>query len=478
MQLVFGDLLKKVPWILKNIKVYFSAMQSMHCGKAQTKFIEKAAELGHTVLTNKKFQQTRFVRSLQRGNTAALRNLPTMVSVIAEEYKEAVLERNATKAKELGKTLKGLRDAEVLFSSIGIGQLLEHYCEASLEVQYASHLPIQSWDRIDKTKEKLKQLGDQWTWSNSNLKMANFGIPDNLISSILLNGEYTPVVPGSISKNDQDCNDSEDENDDSVFYEETVETQQNPKLGGTMPVENANDATLRKVVEKLQLAIKELLKIWDLRQYKTSLQKATMEAFGKIHDSNINEMIELLQSVISNLPTNQSDSFDIQSCYPGFLAWNEFWKQSYSRENVDGKLEALANVHKYYENWIKKSQPEENMPFQELWEVVMIRVGSEAMCETVGSIMVQHGAKNRILQPENFNTEMVLRFNLGPLHHSDGLIAEILAFDATKIYVRKGTRLDKITSQDVNKSSAIATFEKSDKKKSRFPEEFWNSSSK
>ena len=318
MQLVFGDLLKKVPWILKNIKVYFSAMQSMHCGKAQTKFIEKAAELGHTVLTNKKFQQTRFVRSLQRGNTAALRNLPTMVSVIAEEYKEAVLERNATKAKELGKTLKGLRDAEVLFSSIGIGQLLEHYCEASLEVQYASHLPIQSWDRIDKTKEKLKQLGDQWTWSNSNLKMANFGIPDNLISSILLNGEYTPVVPGSISKNDQDCNDSEDENDDSVFYEETVETQQNPKLGGTMPVENANDATLRKVVEKLQLAIKELLEIWDLCQYKTSLQKATMEAFGKIHDLNINEMIELLQSVISNLPTNQSDSFDIQSCYPGF----------------------------------------------------------------------------------------------------------------------------------------------------------------
>ena len=62
--------------------------------------------------------------------------------------------------------------------------------------------------------------------------------------------------------------------------------------------------------------------------------------------------------------------------------------------------------------------------------------------------------------------------------HSDGLIAEILAFDATKIYVRKGNRLDKITSQDVNKSSTIATFEKSDEKKSRFPEEFWNSSSK
>jgi len=57
------------------------------------------------------------------------------------------------------------------------------------------------------------------------------------------------------------------------------------------------------------------------------------------------------------------------------------------------------------------------------------------------------------------------------------LIGETLAFDKTKIYIKKGTRLDKIVSQDINKSSSIAKFENTDKK-SRFPKEFWNSSTK
>ena len=64
-------------------------MQSMRCGKASTHFFERALELENIVLKNQAFQTTRFVRSLQRGITAALRNLPTIVSLIAEEYQEA-----------------------------------------------------------------------------------------------------------------------------------------------------------------------------------------------------------------------------------------------------------------------------------------------------------------------------------------------------------------------------------------------------
>ena len=56
------------------------------------------------------------------------------------------------------------------------------------------------------------------------------------------------------------------------------------------------------------------------------------------------------------------------------------------------------------------------MEFQKLWELVMVRSSSEAICETVGSIMGQHCGKNRYLTPENFSKELVLRFNLGPLH--------------------------------------------------------------
>ena len=47
--------------------------------------------------------------------------------------------------------------------------------------------------------------------------------------------------------------------------------------------------------------------------------------------------------------------------------------------------------------------------------------------------------KNRFLQPENFNIEMNLKFNLGPLHLLDNFVKEILASDSTKSYLRKKT---------------------------------------
>ena len=42
----------------------------------------------------------------------------------------------------------------------------------------------------------------------------------------------------------------------------------------------------------------------------------------------------------------------------------------------------------------------------------MIRVTSEAICETAGSMMNQHCGKNRFLQPEDFNIEMYLKLRL------------------------------------------------------------------
>ena len=70
----------------------------------------------------------------------------------------------------------------------------------------------------------------------------------------------------------------------------------------------------------------------------------------------------------------------------------------------------------------------------------MIRSTSEAICETVGSMMAHHGAKNHSLQPKNFNIEMYLRFNLPTLHHSDGLVNEVLAFDKKRL--TKGDKKD------------------------------------
>ena len=92
-----------------------------------------------------------------RGITAALRNLPTLVNIIAEDYQKLVLECQNTKAKELKKTLDDLTNAEILLFTIGLAQLLESYCEASLEAQFASHFPIQVLQCIDSAKIELEE---------------------------------------------------------------------------------------------------------------------------------------------------------------------------------------------------------------------------------------------------------------------------------------------------------------------------------
>ena len=47
---------------------------------------------------------------------------------------------------------------------------------------------------------------------------------------------------------------------------------------------------------------------------------------------------------------------------------------------------------------------------------IQVRSFSEAMAETVGSLMVSSSAKNRYLEPINFEKEMVMMFNLPSLH--------------------------------------------------------------
>ena len=102
----------KSDWILKLTNIYFDAMGERNTGKASTHFQERADELGYIVLKNKSYQKTRFVRALLRGLTAALRNLPTIVSLLAEELKDAALRFSNTQAIAIEKTLKGLLSAE------------------------------------------------------------------------------------------------------------------------------------------------------------------------------------------------------------------------------------------------------------------------------------------------------------------------------------------------------------------------------
>ena len=143
MQLVFSDVLRKKTFILQMIDTYFRAMSNQNTGKASTMFQERAAELNNIVLANQTYQETRFVRSLLRGLTAALRNLPTIHGVLALEYNDCAKYFHNRRGLELQAIMDELTNAEVLFFTIGFCQLLELYAIASLESQHSAHFPIQ-----------------------------------------------------------------------------------------------------------------------------------------------------------------------------------------------------------------------------------------------------------------------------------------------------------------------------------------------
>ena len=126
-------------------------------------------------------------------------------------------------------------------------------------------------------------------------------------------------------------------------------------------------------------------------------------------------------------------------------------------------------VHVAYETWNIESKGD-YVEFKELYENCMIRSFSEALCETVGSVMNQMG--NRYLQPFYFSIEMYLRWNLGPLHFLKNLIEDIYRREK-KLFVRKTSRIDQVVTKDLTKSAAISSFEKKSEEKSHLPASFW-----
>ena len=90
-----------------------------------------------------------------------------------------------------------------------------------------------------------------------------------------------------------------------------------------------------------------------------------------ISTENTGQKIILIKEVIKSLPSRKSESFEAELCYPGFLVWNRFLTESYTRENVNN-LDPLTNIHVYYGNWVQKIGSD-YIEFQKLWETIMIR---------------------------------------------------------------------------------------------------------
>ena len=106
------------------------------------------------------------------------------------------------------------------------------------------------------------------------------------------------------------------------------------------------------------------------------------------------EWMSKLRKLIRALPGRQGEKFDPILIFQGLECWLNFLKKNLTEE---GQVKGEDEI---YSNWFKKyvscEDPlESNILFSKLFQNLQVRSCTEAIAETVGSIMNQHLGTNR-----------------------------------------------------------------------------------
>ena len=229
---------------------------------------------------------------------------------------------------------------------------------------------------------------------------------------------------------------------------------------------------------------------WIVRQKQNPLEKAVYTAFGEVYDwggdkvkvemdgvkalvclEHLNNMKKLLTDIVYNLPEVQQERFDVDLMLDGYC--------SYLKYRTKEQATICVNDHEVYEAWYKEfcDTSESCQHFSELFQNLQIRTSSEAIAETVGSIMGNHCGKGRFLTETNFSIELYLQFNLGPLHLLHGLAEEIFNLKKKEYLYRKtatgqlSTYVKKLT--DSKEGAAVATYRRLEEENSHLPTTMW-----
>ena len=392
LQIIWKNSLGQHPAVEELIDFMFNVMDDYRTGQAGALFRTRAAEFGHLVLTNKKRQTTRFVRSLQRALQAYLRNLPTLVYIMSKRYEEASREGRNKEAREVLAKLSKLRDPRQLLLTVGLAQTLELYTTASLQSQHYKRFPTQAWAVVMKMREEVRALGQNWVWEEKDLKYAGIEAPSKVKERLVTEGRYRPKVSeaqarGSRVRRDtnlldegQKVADLFDEDGESVVPlagevcmevpliwrlrrgVHDPEDQDDGRGGGTRHL-TVEDVT--GVEHELEELAKEVDKTWSERQEQTSMEKASYGAFGEKFDwgedqgkveqegvaavvgvQNTMKMRALLENLVASLPEMQGEKFEgVDTILEGY--------SSYLKYLTKKKAEMEVGDHTVYESWFK-----------------------------------------------------------------------------------------------------------------------------
>jgi hypothetical protein len=398
LQIVWQRALAQHPVVEDLINSMFAIMDDFRVGKASTMFRVKAVELGHLILSNKKKQVTRFVAAMMKGAQAYLRNLPTLVVVLAEMYEEAALEgRNKDARETLGK-LNNLRDSRKLLLLVGLVQMLEKYTEASIQSQHSKRFPTQTWSTITEMREKVRALGRKWEWGEEPLKFAGIEAPVKVKERLEREGVYRPkvteaqvrgskvraetnlVTEGSSIK---ELFDDEGESVIPLAGQASMEVPLAWRARRGQEVEEGRGGgggghltkdDVLSVEKELQEMANDIVEEWDKRQKQTNLEKATYTSFAEtfnwgedrikveaegaravVNLRHTRKMRELLANIITLLPEVQAQYFDVDLMLEGYSCYMKYRSKEIASMLAGGHVRADMRDDIIYEAWYKVS---------------------------------------------------------------------------------------------------------------------------
>ena len=478
LEIIFHKVLVYNLAVEDNINLYSSVQKDYKIGKKASQFTDVASACCFLTLRNKILQKTRFVRSWLRVLTAGLVNTPTFVALFDIEMKEALFNNNNTEAKKLEKLIQKMTNARNLLLALGLCQILDAYSKCSVLVQSSNSFPVSTWQKIRVLQLTIDNMAAKWNWKDEDLEFAEVGNPASHVEKMRV-GQYIPFVKkkwvrmnrkflerghdvtGFLAKDSDDSDNSEDEEE----------------MAGSVPVEGFSEIVLGDVEKILSKLSQDLSNKMKTMLVQSNYQKEVTNTFGSIHsfalnDADITKALKLLEMLVNSFPPCDKKTFDVRVALPGFIDWDIFQAQERQRSGV-------VCIEDNWVIFVKRCHSVEKCEFRRLFEYCMIDVMSEALAETVGSVMTHHlgsGSRNTLL-PVNLNCEIFIRFNLGPLHLVDNLVKTVVmrrVDDDQASYKRRldGKRPDKLKGLGIC-SSSIHTFREEEKKKAHLPLDFW-----
>ena len=199
---------------------------------------------------------------------------------------------------------------------------------------------------------------------------------------------------------------TEEELEEQLNWTQPVIPENSNGNSSEIPVEGFGNRERERVESHMMSLAKSLHSQLSHRVQIWPLILSSMEAFAGESDELDIAGIEMyardkLKAVFDDLSETSREQFDFHSCLPAYIG---FLKFTLEKKQIGNN--SLEKIWKAFWNTVKDQEMYDN--FIELFQFIQIKSYSEAICETVGSIMYIHHGCGRNIRPSNLIKEIYL----------------------------------------------------------------------